>query len=75
MNEFRLVGDLLRGDGSNRGLRWVTDLGASITVGPAQDPLAIGGQYISVTDVDGNKTSIVFDATGNVVKNMPPKPQ
>jgi len=75
VNEFRLVGDLFRGDSSNGGFRWETGLGAFITIGPAKDPLALGGQYISVTDVDSNKTTIVYDSSGNVVNtNMPKHP-
>ncbi|PSB51511.1 hypothetical protein [Chamaesiphon polymorphus] len=63
------IGEILRGDSSNRGFRHVTSGGASITVGVADDPNAPGGKYISVTDEDGKKRSIVYDRNGNVVKD------
>lgn len=63
------IGEILRGDSSNRGFRHVTSGGASITVGVADDPNAPGSKYISVTDEDGKKRSIVYDSNGNVVKD------
>jgi hypothetical protein len=63
------IGEILRGDSSNRGFRHVTSGGASITVGVADDPKAPGGKYISVTDEDGKKRSIVYDSNGTVVRD------
>jgi YD repeat-containing protein len=62
------TGDMLRGSGSNDGLRHVTAGGASITTGPAKDTKYEGGKYVSVTDAKGNKQTNVYDANGNLVK-------
>jgi hypothetical protein len=63
------IGEILRGDNSNRGFRHVTSGGATITIGVADDPNAPGGKYISVTNEDGKKRSIVYDSNGIVVKD------
>jgi hypothetical protein len=68
MSDFKSTGDTLKGDGSNDGYRHVTSEGASITVGPAKDQDAQGGTYISITDVDGDKRTIVVDKDGERVK-------
>lgn len=65
----RQIGEILRGDSTNRGFRHVTSDGASITIGVADDPKAKGGKYISVTDNQGRKRSIVYDRNNNVVKD------
>lgn len=62
------IGDILKGDGSNDGLRHVTEDGASYTTGPAKDPKAEGGTYLSASDANGNKTTIVWDSDGNRIK-------
>lgn len=67
-SDFRSIGEILRGDGSNGGWRHETSGGASITKGPAQDPAAPGGHYISVTSSTGDKTSHLYDADGNQIK-------
>lgn len=56
---MKSTGEMLKGDGSNDGLRHVTSEGASYTKGPAKDPSAEGGEYLSVTDTEGNKTTKV----------------
>lgn len=65
----RSIGEILRGDSSNRGFRHVTSGGASVTVGVADDPNAPGGKYVSVTDDRGRKRTIVYDRYRNVVKD------
>lgn len=63
------IGDILRGDSSNRGFRHQMKDGATYTVGVADDPDASGGKYVSVTRDDGSKRSITYDRHGNVVKD------
>lgn len=63
------IGDILRGNSSNRGFRHVTSTGVSVTVGVADDPSAPGGKYVSVTDAHGKKRTIVYDRNRNVVKD------
>ncbi|WP_414552549.1 hypothetical protein [Anabaena sp. CCY 0017] len=63
------IGEILRGDNSNRGFRHTTSGGATVTIGVADDPKASGGKYISVTDENGKKRSIVYDPNNNVVKD------
>jgi hypothetical protein len=62
------TGEILTGDGSNQGLRHETSGGASITTGPTSDPAVPDGNYISVTNDQGSKTTIVYDSGGNAVK-------
>jgi hypothetical protein len=63
------IGDILRGDSSNRGFRHKTSGGTTITVGVANDPNAKDGKYVSVTDDNGRKRTIVYDRNNNVVKD------
>ena len=63
------IGEILKGNNSNRGFRHVTSSGVSITVGIADDPNASGGKYVSVTDEHGHKRTIVYDPYDNVVKD------
>lgn len=65
----RSIGEILRGDNSNRGFRHKTSSGATITVGVADDPSAKGGKYVSVTDDQGKKRTIVYDRNNSVVKD------
>nr|WP_281720670.1 hypothetical protein [Nitrosomonas nitrosa] len=60
------IGDILRGDNSNRGFRHVTSDGASYTVAVAKDDRVEGGKYVSVTDENGRKRTIVYKKNGEV---------
>lgn len=62
------IGELLRGDGSNNGTRWVTQGGTSITSGPTLDEEVPNGRYVSVTRPDGGKRTAVFNSEGKQVK-------
>jgi hypothetical protein len=35
---------------------------------PTDDPAYLGGSFLSVTDVDGNKKAVVWDKDGNEKK-------
>jgi hypothetical protein len=69
MSDFKSIGDILRGDGSNDGFFHRFQNGWSITDGPTKDERWPGGRYTSVTDVDNYKQSIVRDSSGNIVYN------
>lgn len=68
---MKSIGDILRGDSSNEGLRHVTSGGASITKGPTEDPNFPGGSYLSVSRRDGGKQTVVFDSSGQPAKTIP----
>jgi hypothetical protein len=56
--------------GSNeKGQRYTTEDGATYTSNKADDPKAEGGRYISVTNTDGEKRTVVSNSDGNVVKD------
>lgn len=63
------IGEILRGDPAQTGIRHVSAGGASYTVKATQDPTVPGGRFISVTDQDGKKRTIVYDRNGRAVKD------
>ncbi|MBI1800872.1 MAG: hypothetical protein HY259_11630 [Chloroflexi bacterium] len=68
MNDFKSIGDILRGNGSNQGFQHTTSWGARYTVGPTEDPRYPGGTYVSVNDVFGDKRTVVLDNHGQIVR-------
>ena len=56
--------------GSNeKGQRYTTSKGATYTSNKTDDPKAKDGKYLSVTNVDGEKRTVVYDKSGNKVKD------
>jgi hypothetical protein len=66
---IKSIAEILRGDPSKSGLRHVSSGGATYTVKATDDPNVAGGKFVSVTNANGNKRTIVYDRDGNVVKD------